>query len=413
MRNRSYKVVNTLKSVVAVASAVATVVVMPMALAPAAASAATGPANCMSAPSAPEKSLPVIEVLTGTTAGDQSPSVHAVRAAALSKVVSAGFNMQARLLVDTIGAGPAGNDLAVNTQLQPTGPNQLFQQQNQKCKQKGATAAFQSLDHASSQGPIDVLGALQVAENNLTGLVGRKTAVDVVMLSSMLDASGPLALNTPTGLAQDPSSLISQVRSEGLMPNCHGWNVYIVGAGDEASGSLSDLQYQQLKTFWTDFFSACGGEVVLYDSQLTQFPVKPARQPPDHLTTKTRTDPSTHQREVVITLPTDVLFASGSATLLPGVKAVLTQLLPVVLHQYPTGSIQVTGYTDDVPIDIPGGNTTLSVERAQAVVTWLVKNGVPASRMHPIGLGSSDPVASNSTPAGQAANRRVVVSVVK
>jgi len=242
---------------------------------------------------------------------------------------------------------------------------------------------------------------------SLTGLTGRTMPIDVLLLSDMLNSSTPLDLNQPGVLSQNPESLVSQVRSADLLPQCRGWNVYIVGAGVPATGSVSDLEYEQLQAFWTDFFAPCGGQVVLYQNQLTQFPVKALI----HVRFKSKVNPITNQQQAIVSLPGDVLFASGSANLEPAADPVLAQLLPVVLNQYPNGSIQINGYTDNVPINIPGRNGELSTERGQAVAAWLNQHGVTATRMHILGLGSADPVASNSTPAGQAQNRRVVVAV--
>lgn len=401
------RVMSLVRMVTGTLIVVAMAAVVPVAITSPPAMAETGPPNCMAPPATPEQGRPVIEVLTGTTSTDLSSTLAARRSAIMSKVAVAGFRMQARLLVDTIGGGVTDSNLSVNTQLQPSGPNQLFVQQSQQCKQRGVSVAFAHLQRTQAVGSVDVLGALQVAQSNLNGLAGTKTPVDLVLMSSMMDVSGPLNLDGGPGLAQDPKILIAQVRSDHLLPDCRGWHVYIVGAGTQATGSLNDSGYEELKAFWTDFFAACGGQVVYYDNQLAQFPVKAAHRPSVHV------KPVVHLQQVVMTLPDDVLFASGSPDLSPEAGTVLTQLLPVLQQRYPHGSIQVTGYTDNLPINIPGGNTRLSIERAQAVITWLSQQGVAAGRMQALGLGPADPVASNATPAGQAQNRRVVVAVAK
>jgi peptidoglycan-binding protein ArfA len=67
----------------------------------------------------------------------------------------------------------------------------------------------------------------------------------------------------------------------------------------------------------------------------------------------------------------------------------------------------VAGYTDDTGSD--AANERLSEERADAVRAFLISAGVPADRLTARGYGAADPVASNTTPAGRALNRRVVL----
>lgn len=52
-------------------------------------------------------------------------------------------------------------------------------------------------------------------------------------------------------------------------------------------------------------------------------------------------------------------------------------------------------------------NQTLSEERAQAVVDYLISKGVPGNVISAKGFGTSNPVASNDTEEGRVANRRV------
>ncbi|MCS6894448.1 MAG: DUF4892 domain-containing protein [Deltaproteobacteria bacterium] len=65
----------------------------------------------------------------------------------------------------------------------------------------------------------------------------------------------------------------------------------------------------------------------------------------------------------------------------------------------------VVGHTDNQgELDY---NQRLSEERAKAVVDALVQRGIPRSRLIPVGVGMSAPVASNETEEGRAKNRRV------
>ncbi len=77
-----------------------------------------------------------------------------------------------------------------------------------------------------------------------------------------------------------------------------------------------------------------------------------------------------------------------------------------MLKQHSDLKIEIVGHTDNV-----GGaasNQTLSEKRAAAVKEYLVKNyQIDASRLASKGFGASKPVASNDTPDGRQANRRV------
>ena len=53
----------------------------------------------------------------------------------------------------------------------------------------------------------------------------------------------------------------------------------------------------------------------------------------------------------------------------------------------------------------------LSERRANSVRDWLVKCGIPASRLSAKGFGETNPVASNATPEGRAQNRRTELVV--
>lgn len=57
-------------------------------------------------------------------------------------------------------------------------------------------------------------------------------------------------------------------------------------------------------------------------------------------------------------------------------------------------------------------NLKLSQRRAEMVVRYLVQRGVAPQRLRPAGYGESQPVASNDTQAGRAANRRLELRVL-
>lgn len=110
----------------------------------------------------------------------------------------------------------------------------------------------------------------------------------------------------------------------------------------------------------------------------------------------------------VITLPGNVLFASGQAILMPTAQNSLDQVAEA-LKQQNHAKIRVEGHTDSTGSD--SVNLALSKERAAAVSSYLVDHGVPQDRITTEGLGSSRPIADNSTLSGRAMNRRVDIIV--
>jgi OOP family OmpA-OmpF porin len=82
--------------------------------------------------------------------------------------------------------------------------------------------------------------------------------------------------------------------------------------------------------------------------------------------------------------------------------------LAELMKKDPTLKIEIQGYTDN--IGEAKYNVELSKKRAEAVKKLLVnKFHIDANRIKTVGYGMSNPIADNSTPEGQAKNRRVVV----
>ena len=100
----------------------------------------------------------------------------------------------------------------------------------------------------------------------------------------------------------------------------------------------------------------------------------------------------------------DVLFDTGKFSLKPGTQISLAKVAGI-LEAYPGLKVQVEGYTDIVGSDEL--NQKLSENRANAVMNFLVSQGVQQSNITAQGFGKADPVADNGTAAGRAQNRRV------
>lgn len=112
--------------------------------------------------------------------------------------------------------------------------------------------------------------------------------------------------------------------------------------------------------------------------------------------------------QLVVSLPQDILFATGSAQLTSSQQANLTALASS-LNRYPNTTVNVIGHTDNV--GDASYNQGLSQRRAQAVSGVLIGAGVAPRRINAIGRGEDQPIASNYTPDGRAQNRRVDVVI--
>ena len=111
-------------------------------------------------------------------------------------------------------------------------------------------------------------------------------------------------------------------------------------------------------------------------------------------------------RGLIATMP-DVLFATGSATLKPAARERLAKVAGILLS-YPDIRLEIDGHTDNVGSETY--NEKLSERRAEFVRTFLAQQGV-AQSMTTRGLGPTEPIASNATPAGRQQNRRVELVV--
>lgn len=113
-----------------------------------------------------------------------------------------------------------------------------------------------------------------------------------------------------------------------------------------------------------------------------------------------------------ITINTNLLFTSGSATLEPSARPALAEVAKLLVKR--DARIHVEGHTDNLPIrnSIYPSNWELSSGRAATVVNLFAQNGVDPKRMVAIGYAEFQPLTGNETEAGRAQNRRVTVIVL-
>jgi OOP family OmpA-OmpF porin len=109
---------------------------------------------------------------------------------------------------------------------------------------------------------------------------------------------------------------------------------------------------------------------------------------------------------MVINVTTDH-FDFDSAKLKPAMMSALDDVAAKVKASPGDESLSIVGHTDSTGPE--AYNQGLSERRAEAAATYLVEQGVPASRITTSGMGESQPVADNSTREGRAMNRRVEI----
>lgn len=112
--------------------------------------------------------------------------------------------------------------------------------------------------------------------------------------------------------------------------------------------------------------------------------------------------------QIILNMPNNVTFDSNASQLKPAGANTLSGVA-MVLKEYEDTRVHIIGHTDS-----SGSrelNMRLSEQRAESVGTALITMGVDASRLSMSGVGPDQPVASNSTAAGKAQNRRVTLTL--
>ncbi|CAM3098970.1 MULTISPECIES: OmpA family protein [Sphingomonas] len=113
--------------------------------------------------------------------------------------------------------------------------------------------------------------------------------------------------------------------------------------------------------------------------------------------------------DLLLNLPSGITFAYNSSQVQPQFRQTLDQVADI-LSQYKQTYIDVYGHTDSTGSD--AYNQRLSEQRAVSVADYLASRGVQPARIGTRGFGKSQPIASNDTEEGRAANRRVEIKIV-
>jgi chemotaxis protein MotB len=111
---------------------------------------------------------------------------------------------------------------------------------------------------------------------------------------------------------------------------------------------------------------------------------------------------------MIVKLPAEVLFPSGSADLSATGQAALTEVA-AILKDDPTRKLMVAGHTDNQPLGTSKykNNWELSTARALTVTEFLIGAGLKPSNLVAAGYSEYDPIVPNRTAAGMQENRRI------
>lgn len=112
---------------------------------------------------------------------------------------------------------------------------------------------------------------------------------------------------------------------------------------------------------------------------------------------------------ILVKFDSGILFDIDKTFVKPDAQVSLTKLARS-LQNNPQTNILVVGHTDST--GTAAHNMDLSIRRASAVKSFLVGEGVAASRLTTQGKGETEPIAPNATAEGRAQNRRVEIVIV-
>jgi len=113
--------------------------------------------------------------------------------------------------------------------------------------------------------------------------------------------------------------------------------------------------------------------------------------------------------DLILNMPGNVTFATGSKTLKADFNEVLNSVV-LVLNEFNQTLIEVAGHTDSVGSE--SSNQRLSNSRAQSVGDYLISQKIKADRVLTIGYGENRPIADNKTGTGRQQNRRVELTLI-
>ncbi len=171
--------------------------------------------------------------------------------------------------------------------------------------------------------------------------------------------------------------------------------------------------YNQVSNYLTELnpfgFNENVGKVTPYEEAVNLFYLKNIND--IESTAADKADYSAQATEVMASGEWRINFNTGSDQILNNSTSELEKIYNLLIQAENT-KLTIVGHTDNV--GNANSNLELSKKRAESVVDYLRKKGIPLSRFQLIdGKGSNEPTADNGTAEGKAKNRRVVITLLK
>lgn len=258
-----------------------------------------------------------------------------------------------------------------------------------------------------------------------------RAAVFVVCLGGCASSTfgkrdaGPISLEPPPGVAA-PAHTLQQVPPPSLAGALPPSYANLDGREMEAALSRSRQETQVMQ----DEIAALREQLASTSTQLAQeraagrpavVAPPPAAETPPVIMESSMAKLSVPQGEarfdggvVRIEIPADKLFEPGTANLLPGGAAILTETAEQIDAVYTGHFVGIEGHVDTEPMQNAsfGSPHQLTAARAAAAFDFLTgRTALGHKQLFIVAHGSNHPVVSNATAAGRARNRRIELVV--
>jgi outer membrane protein OmpA-like peptidoglycan-associated protein len=114
--------------------------------------------------------------------------------------------------------------------------------------------------------------------------------------------------------------------------------------------------------------------------------------------------------DVATALNLQIINFEPDSSEIPEINKSILDQAAALIRRAPQVNLVIEGHTDNT--GTAQENKELSVKRAQAVMDYLIKQGVDPAKLQAVGMGAEKPIADNSTPEGQFKNRRIEFTVL-